>query len=222
MNWPLWRRWTVSTTAGELIGFVAPALAGAGATAAALDTPTTYLLLLVAGSLEGLALGTAQGWALRTALPRLPRRTFALVTSAAAVLAYAIGMLPASLGDRLGSLPPAVLAVAGVAGGLALLASIGTAQWLLLRRHGYGWPWWIATTAGAWLAALLVFVAISTPLWQPGQPVALTVAIGLLGAAGMAVTAAALTGFAAVRLARSGPGAGGPGRPGLSPSTPSA
>lgn len=181
MDWPLWRRWTVSTTAGELLGFVAPALAGAGATAAALDAPTTYLLLLIAGSVEGLALGAAQGWALRKALPRLPPRDFALATGAAAVLAYAIGMLPSSLGDRLGAVPPAVL---------------------VLRRYGYGWPLWIVTTAGAWLAALLVFVAVSTPLWRPGQPVALTVAIGLLGAAAMAVTAAALTGFAAVRLTR--------------------
>ncbi|HZN76242.1 MAG TPA: hypothetical protein VFC00_31825 [Micromonosporaceae bacterium] len=181
MDWPLWRRWTVSTTAGELLGFVAPALAGGGATAAALDAPTTYLLLLIAGSVEGLALGAAQGWALRKALPRLPPRDFALATGAAAVLAYAIGMLPSSLGDRLGAVPPAVL---------------------VLRRYGYGWPLWIVTTAGAWLAALLVFVAVSTPLWRPGQPVALTVAIGLLGAAAMAVTAAALTGFAAVRLTR--------------------
>jgi len=202
MDWPLWRRWTVSTTVGELLGFVAPALAGGGATAAALDAPTTYLLLLIAGSVEGLALGAAQGWALRKALPRLPPRDFALATGAAAVLAYAIGMLPSSLGDRLGAVPPAVLVLATAAGGLLLLASIGTAQWLVIRRYGYGWPLWIVTTAGAWLAALLVFVAVSTPLWRPGQPVALTVAIGLLGAAAMAVTAAALTGFAAVRLTR--------------------
>lgn len=162
----------------------------------------TYLRLLTAGAVEGLALGIAQGWALRPALPRLSLRAFALATGAAAVLAYAIGMLPSTLDDRLGSLPPAVLAVAATMGGLLLLASIGTAQWLVLRRHGYGWPWWVASTAGAWLAALLVFVAVSTPLWQPGQPIVLTVGIGLLGATAMAVTAAVLTGFAAVRLTR--------------------
>jgi hypothetical protein len=198
----LWRRWTVSTTIGELAGFTAPALAGAGATAAELDASTTYLLLLAAGALEGVALGTAQGWALRPALPRLSRRAFALATGAAAVLAYAIGMLPSTLGDRLSSVPPWLLGAAATLGGLLLLASIGTAQWLVLRHHGYGWPWWIATTAGAWLAALFVFAAVSTPLWRPGQPLALTVGIGLLGAAAMAVTAAALTGFAAVRLTR--------------------
>jgi len=200
MDWPLWRRWTVSTTIGELVGFTAPALAGAGATAAALDAAPTYLLLLSAGLVEGLALGAAQAWALRVALPLLPRRGFALATGVAAVLAYAIGMLPSTLGERLSTLPAAVFVIGGTVAGLLLLASIGTAQWLVLRRHGHGWPWWIATTAGAWLAALLVFVAVSTPLWQPGQPLALTVGIGLLGAAAMAATAAALTGFAAVHL----------------------
>jgi hypothetical protein len=198
----LWRRWTILTTAGELVGFVAPAVAGAGATAAGFDPVATYLLLLGAGFVEGSVLGTAQGWALRAALPRLPLRTFALATGVAALLAYAIGMSPSTLGEITDAVPLAVLVAAATVGGIALLTSIGTAQWLVLRRTGYGWPWWVTTTAGAWLAGLLVFVAVSTPLWQPGQPVALTVAIGMLGGAAMAVTVAALTGLAAVRLAR--------------------
>jgi hypothetical protein len=200
LSMPLWRRWTVATTAGELIGFLAPAVAGAGATAAGLDAFRTYLLLLVAGLIEGSVLGAAQGWALRRELPRLRLPTFALATGAAAVLAYAIGMLPSTVGEHLKDRPVALLAGGATLGGLALLASIGTAQWLVLRRHGYGWPWWVATTAGAWLAGLLVFIVVSTPLWRPDQPLVLITAIGMLGAAAMALTVAALTGLAAVRL----------------------
>jgi len=70
---------------GELVGFIGPALAGAGATAVDLDATTTYLLLLAAGAFEGLVLGTVQGWALRPALPCLSLRAFALATGAAAV-----------------------------------------------------------------------------------------------------------------------------------------
>jgi len=200
MDRPLWRRWTLWTTAGELAGFTAPAVAGAWAAAAPLPPWLTYGLLLAAGFVEGLMLGTAQAWALKPALPRLSRPAFALATGAAAVLAYAVGMLPSTLGDRLGALPLAVLVGGGLVAGLVLLASIGTAQWLVLRRGRYGGPWWIATTAGAWLAGLLVFVAVSTPLWQPGQPLPQVAAIGLLGGAVMAATVAALTGLAAVRL----------------------
>jgi hypothetical protein len=65
--------------------------------------------------------------------------------------------------------------------GSALLASIGTAQWLVLRHHVAHAGGWIATTALAWLVGLVVFLGFSMPLWQPGQPLALTVGIGIAG-----------------------------------------
>jgi hypothetical protein len=74
--------------------------------------------------------------------------------------------------------PPALAVPAAALGGLVLLASIGTAQWLVLRRAGHDVAWWIATTAAGWLAGLTVFMVVVTPLWQPGQPALLTVAIG--------------------------------------------
>jgi len=197
----LWRRWFLATTAGELAGFCVPALAGAFTYAAGLPAAPTVAVMGAAGFVEGLALGAAQGWALRPAVPHLPVRAFALATAAAAVVAYAIGMLPGSLGDGLTTAPAAVLIPAATIGGLLLLASIGTAQWLVLRRAGAGRLWWIATTAGAWLAGLTIFMLVATPLWRPGQPVALTAAIGVLAGGLMAATVAALTGFAAVRLA---------------------
>jgi hypothetical protein len=61
--------------------------------------------------------------------------------------------------------------------GAALLASIGTAQWLILRRHVTGALRWVGTTALAWLVGLGVFLGFAMPLWQPGQPLALTIAI---------------------------------------------
>ena len=53
-----------------------------------------------------------------------------------------------------------------------------------------------------WAVGLLVFTAITTPLWAPGQPAALMAAIGVLGGLAMAGTVAALTGWALVRLLR--------------------
>jgi len=84
--------------------------------------------------------------------------------------------------------------------GAVLLGSIGTAQWLVLRHQVHGSGIWIATTAGAWTAGLLVFTAVTTPLWQPGQSIAQITAIGVLGGLLMAGTVAALTGWALVRL----------------------
>jgi hypothetical protein len=117
-------------------------------------------------------------------------------------VAYAIGMLPSSLGDRIGAMPlPLTVGLAAV-GAAVLLGSIGGAQWLVLRRVGYGGSWWVLTTAAAWLAGLTVFLVIATPLWHPGQALPQIVAIGILGGVAMAATVAAVTGFAAVRLTR--------------------
>jgi hypothetical protein len=201
-DWALWRRWTAATTLGEAAGFCAPALAGALAATAGLPAGTTVTVLLLAGAVEGYVLGAAQAWALRTVVPALPVRAFAAATAAAAVVAYVIGLAPSSLGDRVLDVPLVLLVPAAALGGLVLLASIGTAQWLVLRRAGYDVPWWIAYTAVGWLAGLTVFMVVVTPLWQAGQPALLVVAIGVLGGVLMAATVAATTGFAALRLAR--------------------
>jgi hypothetical protein len=197
----LWRRWTVATTLGEAGGFCAPAIAGGLAATAGLAPVPAGAALVLAGAAEGYALGAAQAWALRTAVPNLPGRRFAAATAAAAVFAYAIGLAPSTLGERIRELPLGIAVPAAVLGGLALLSSIGTAQWLVLRRAGYDVPWWIATTAGGWLAGLTVFMAVATPLWRPGQPAPLVVGIGVLAGVLMAATVAATTGLAAVRLA---------------------
>lgn len=194
----LWRRWFAWVSLGEFIGFIAPAVVGAVSTAWPL--PAAAAGVLLAGAVEGTALGWAQAHVLSRKLPRLPRRRFVVATAGAAVLAYAIGLVPMAAGERLTALPVAALISGGLVGGACLLATIGTAQWLVLRKIRARCAWWIATTGAAWAGGLLVFTWIVTPLWQPGQPLPLTVAIGVLGGAVMAAAVAALTGLAAVRL----------------------
>jgi hypothetical protein len=195
----MWLRWFRWVALGEGAGFVAPAVIGAASTA--WPTPAMVAALLAAGAVEGGVLGWAQAHVLVDIVARLPRRAFVLATAAGAVAAYSIGLIPVLLGESLTRWPAALQVGSFVVGGAALLATIGTAQWLVLRRVRTGSAWWIPTTAGAWAAGLLVFTAVAPPLWQPGQPLALLVAIGVLGGLVMAATVAALTGLAAVRLA---------------------
>ena len=194
----LWRRWFAAVTLGELAGFSVPATVGA--VSVRWDPAVSVPALLAAGAVEGAVLGWSQAFALRPWLPALPRRRFAAATAAAAVAAYGLGLLPSTAGQALLDWPVWSLALGGTLAVTVLLASIGTAQWLVLRRVVAGTWWWVPWTAVAWLAGLAAFFAVTTPLWAPGQAVVLVVASGLLGGLVMAATVAAVTGLAALRL----------------------
>ncbi|MBM2616382.1 hypothetical protein JIG36_12520 [Actinoplanes sp. LDG1-06] len=175
---------------GQGAGFCFPAITGA----LTADTSPSVALpaILAAGAVEGSLLGLAQGVVLRRVLAHFPVRRWALATASAAMAAYAIGMLPSTVTAA----PPWLLIVAAPVLGAALLASIGTAQWLILRTIMDRSASWIVTTALAWLAGLAVFLGFATPLWHPGQPLALTVAIGVTGGLLMAAVTSAVTGVA--------------------------
>jgi hypothetical protein len=192
----LWRRWVALTTAGEVLGFIVPAVAAALTTVGGVEGLPQVAVLMATGAVEGALLGWAQAVVLRRVVPGLDTRSWVLATALAAVLAYAMGMLPSLLFP----LPvPAMIAIGTVAGTI-LLGSVGTAQWLILRRHRPHSAWWIAVTAGAWVLGLGAFLAIATPLWRPGQPAALIAAIGVLASVAMAATMAAVTGWGVLRL----------------------
>ena len=191
-------RWFAVVTAGEFLGFCIPA------TVAALTAPAPAILalaaVLAAGGAEGTLLGLAQASVLRRALPPVSTRRWVAATASAAVVAYAIGMLPSTLAGRLSGLPTVVLIGAAVVLGAALLLSIGVAQWLVLRAVLPRSASWIATTAAAWSAGLPVFLGFAMPLWQPGQSIPVIVAIGAAGGLLMAATTSAVTGFGLSRL----------------------
>ncbi|MFD4251425.1 hypothetical protein ACFWQL_16955 [Amycolatopsis thermoflava] len=192
--------WFWIVTLAEFAGFAVPAVVGAftAGSAPAVAVP----VLLAAGAVEGAALGCGQALVLRHALPALPGRRWIAATSAGAVVAYLAGTLPAAA--EIHRRPPVQAAAAAVALGLVLLASLGTAQWPLLRSHlSRAWRW-IPVTAAAWLAGLGVFLAVTMPLWHDGQALSVTVLIGAGGGLLMAATTSAITGLALARLLASG------------------
>lgn len=194
----LWRSWLAWVTLGEIAGFAVPALVGASAVAApiAVQVPA----LLVAGAVEGAVLGVAQARVLRRALPAVSPPEWTAATAAGAGVAWSAGLTPGYAWDRVADLPPAVQVVAGFGLGSVLLLSIGVAQWLVLRRVLARAGWWVPATAVAWLAGLAGFMAVSTPLWRPGQPWPVVVAVGVLAGTVMAAVMAAITGAALARM----------------------
>ncbi|MGW4591152.1 hypothetical protein ACWEKJ_27860 [Amycolatopsis thermoflava] len=192
--------WFWIGTLAEFAGFAAPAVVGAltAGSTSAVGVPA----LLAAGAVEGAALGCGQALVLRHTLPALRTRRWIAATSAGAVLAYLAGTIPAAA--EIHRWPPVQAVTATVVLGLVLLASLGTAQWPLLRPHlPRAWRW-IPVTAAAWLAGLGVFLAVTMPLWHEGQALAVTVLIGVGGGLLMAATTSAVTGFALARFLASG------------------
>lgn len=194
----VWRRWFVTVTVTELLGFCAPLVVGA---LTATSGPWIAVpALLASGALEGAALGGGQALVLRRVLPTLRTHRFVLATAGATVGCYLLGLLPSATQAAWISWPAPVVVLMGIVLGLTLLGAIGTAQWWELRHHLTRAIVWIPWTAAAWSVGLGAFLALATPWWQPGQPTVTVLGIGLLAAVAMAASVAAITGWALVRL----------------------
>jgi len=187
-----------ATTLGELAGFTIPAVVGAAATSAGVGQRASMVLLVLAGVGEGTVLGWAQSRMLRRELPALRAGDWVGATAAGAGVAWSIGMLPSTFSQQLLELWPPVLVAGGVLAGVLLLATIGVAQWLVLRRHLVRSGGWVLANALAWIAGLaVVFAAIAVA--PPDAPL-LTAVFGVAGGLGMGFTVALVTGLFLVRL----------------------
>ncbi|MGW5452773.1 hypothetical protein [Nocardia sp. NPDC003979] len=186
-----WRRWMVSVTAGEAVGFAAPAVIGVLVRDA--SPGISVAALLAAGTVEGAVLGYAQGRVLASVLPGLPVRTWTIATAMGAAVAWSIALIAISVGDTAARWPVAVSVPLVLSGVAALLSSIGIAQWTVLKRFVARAHRWILGTALGWSSGLATFFALTTPLWQPGQSLGLVILIGLAGGCVMAAVMAAVT-----------------------------
>ncbi len=196
----LWWRWTKVVTVGETIAFSIPAVAGALIAGGDLGALAAAPLILTAGFAEGVVLGFSQALVVRRALPAVSSRSWIVATAVGALVAWAVSLVPTSIGDGIEELPPAVLAAGGLVLGVIFLLSIGGLQWRVLRDHLPRAGWWVVAVAVGWMAALISFMAIASPLWQEGQPLWLIIAIGLAAGLVMAAVMAAITGYALLRL----------------------
>jgi len=196
----LLRRWVVAVMLGELAGFAVPTVVGGVAWALEPSPGVLYAVLVCAGACEGAVLAGAQWIVLRNPLPRLPARAWILATAAAAALAWSLGMLPSTLGDRLEDVPLALLVPVSVAGGAVLLLSIGVAQSLVLRRHVVRAWRWVGANVLAWCLGLVVSVSFMSILLTEDTTLGAAVGIGVTAGLLMGLTVALVTGWFLVRI----------------------
>ncbi|MGS2811417.1 hypothetical protein [Nocardia sp. MW-W600-9] len=157
--------------------------------------------LLVAGVGEGMVLGWFQARALRPALPELRGSVWTAATALGAAVAWSVALVPVST-EGFGGWPTAVVIPVVCTGGAVVVSAIGTAQWVVLRRHLTGAGWWIGATALSWAAGLVAFALFTSPLWHPGQRAVETALIGVAGGLLMAFVMASVSGGFLVWLLR--------------------
>lgn len=179
-------RWTVAIIAGELVGFLPPALTGAAL--ATVEAPDLVLVigLTAAGVLEGVALGVAQHSIIGSLWPDIERRHWVAATAAAAGLAWLVGMGGSTVASSDGVPTAVAIGLAVVVGPLAL-CSMGYLQWLVLRRVVTDCARWVPVTTAAWLVGVTIPVAALSLVpnrWPPtahvGIAVVAAVAMGAL------------------------------------------
>ena len=182
-------------------------LAGAVATVMVLtigEPETTHVALtmsgvmIAAGTLEGVIVGSAQWLVLRRRLRRLSRQEWITATAIGAFPAWAIGMAPSTLmalSQNAGSSPPpemndAVKYALAAVMGLALGPILGIPQWRALRRYVAGASLWVWANVAAWAVGLpVVFIgAGAAAVGASALSVALTVVV-TIAAAGASVGA---------------------------------
>lgn len=189
--------WVRRVAAGEFAGFLVPSAVGVGTVLLGVPQLTQSALLVLAGAVEGLVLGLAQASVLAPRLPGLVARRWVGATVAGATVAWVLGMLPSTLGERLLDVPLVVLVPVGAVLAVALLLSIGVAQYAVLRPLVARPHRWVVVNAVAWLAGLGAVFAVMA-VAPDGAAWAGVAAV--LGGAAMATTMALVTGREVVRL----------------------
>ena len=190
------RRWVLVVTVGEAVGFTVPAAVGVAVTAASSEPAVSLVAMVLAGSVEGAILGTAQADCLYRWRVLPVRRRWIVATSLGAAVAWSLGMLPSTLGGLHWS---AATVVALGIGGLILLASLPLAQYLVLRDHVRQAVRWIPINMAAWLLGIS-WTLLPSPWIDQSTPTATLILVYGVAGLGMAATVAVITGLGMIRL----------------------
>jgi uncharacterized integral membrane protein len=203
-----YRQWTFSCAAGEFIGIAVAAAVAVGHFRLAGEPVTTsqkaiaMLVMLGAGAVEGTMITLFQWRVLRHSLPRLTLRRWAVVTIAAAVTGWFLGMLPSLLMSDDPSRPAApafdpplwLVGLLAGASGLVFGAMFGWIQWLELRKHLPKAGKWIVANMWGWgLGITWIYLAATLP--DETTPIGVTVLLGAMAGALAGLSVGAITGL---------------------------
>lgn len=174
-DWKFYTRWVSANALGELIGLGLTFTVGVGSVLligepqGAMAAIGLGLVMVASGAIEGVVVGSAQWWAMQSALPEINRKSWIAATLVGALVAWSFGSIPTTLmsmnADTAGT-PTAepdtisMLLMAGVMGALLGIV-LALAQWIVLRRTVHKAWWWLPANSAAWLVGMpVIFAAV--------------------------------------------------------------
>lgn len=195
-----YRTWIVANGWSEALGlgttfFIGGAVAPWLASRSSVETLLGAVAAVGLGTLlEGTVVGIAQGRVLEHALPGFRLRAWVYATMLGAGIAWLLGMVPStamalSASEHAAAAPaePPALLRYGFAVLLSLVAGpvLGSAQWLVLRRHRRRAGLWLWANAAAWAVGMpLIFLGMELVPWErsgTGTAVAVYAVCGIAG-----------------------------------------
>jgi len=202
---PLYWRWVLVCTAGELVGFGGiPVVAGyvslslTATLAPDARAAIIYFVSLVGGLGEGAVLAWFQLLVLRGYLPRLNAGRWIRSTSVAAAFAWMMGMLAPTLDDLVG-ISTTTQVIIWMPASVLILLSIGTAQSWVLADVAYNSSSWIVANALGWLLGL-IWTFVLPALLPEDAPLSIWVSTFLIAGILMGLTVGLVTGHALISL----------------------
>jgi len=193
---PALAAWIAACALAEGIGMGA----AAAASRAANDVNgfgSALAIIVLAGLVEGAALGALQGWWVARRFPGVSRMSWLVITIAVAGLGWAAASLPGLGASSTGGEPALALVVLGaLALGALMGALLGVAQALVLRKH-VRHPWrWVSISALAWAPAMgIIFTGAMLPDASWSTP-----AVVVLGSATGLIAGSVIGGVSALRI----------------------
>jgi hypothetical protein len=177
VGWGLWIRWAIYSLLGLIAGIVAFFAVGIFASDT-IDGLSEFVFGVVLGAIFGSSFGITQWWVLRRRLGPVGAWIGATVVGFVLGAAIIFGLMNGSEPDT--TLPTKV------GHGLVLGASLGIAQWSVLRANLCDARPWIAISVIGWVVAELVGVVLTTLVGPPFDLLGLFLVGAVLPGAGMA------------------------------------
>jgi hypothetical protein len=208
-----WLHWTIACGMGEFLG-IGVAAGIAFLHIHFLGEPQTIgqrllviFVMVLAGIIEGLVVGSFQWSVLRRKFVNLKVQNWLIVTALGAATAWLLGMLPstffapepsAASSESL-EFSSAQFALLAVLSGVVLGALFGAFQWVELRKHALNASRWIVANLLGWTVGLaIIYLGASAPLVETG--LAAVIMIGTISGLLSGLSVGAITGLFLVKL----------------------